>query len=64
MPIIRVEMFKGRGAADKKALVKELTAGFVKACGGTAQSVQIVITDADKGDWGSGGESCSEKFPD
>jgi 4-oxalocrotonate tautomerase len=64
MPIIRVEMFKGRNASEKKALVKELTAGFVKTCGGTTQSVQIVITDVDKGDWGSGGELCSEKFPD
>ena len=51
MPIIRVEMFKGRNASEKRALVKELTAGFVKTCGGTTQSVQIVITDVDKGDW-------------
>ncbi len=64
MPIIRVEMFKGRNAAQKKALIEELTAGYVKTCGGTPQSVQIVITDVDKGDWGSGGEVCSEKFPD
>ncbi len=64
MPIIRVEMFKGRNAAEKRALIKELTAGFVETCGGTAQSVQIVITDVEKGDWGSGGELCSEKFPD
>ena len=64
MPIIRVEMFKGRNAAQKKALIEELTAGYVKTCGGTPQSVQIVISDVDKGDWSSGGEVCSEKFPD
>jgi 4-oxalocrotonate tautomerase len=57
-------MFSGRSAAQKKAMIEELTAGFVKTCGGTAQSVQIVITDVDKGDWGSGGVLCSEKFPD
>lgn len=64
MPIIRVEMFTGRNASQKKAMVAELTDAFVKTCGGTAESVQIVITDVDKGDWGSGGQLCSEKFPD
>lgn len=64
MPIIRVEMFKGRNAAEKKALVEELTTGFVKTCGGSPQSVSIVITDVEKSDWSSGGELCSEKFQD
>lgn len=61
MPIIRVEMFEGRTTDQKRELVREMTEGFVRSCGGTPQSVHIVITDVAKGDWGSGGQLCSEK---
>ncbi len=64
MPIIRVEMFAGRTEQQKRALVRELTDAFVNAAGGTPESVNVVITDIDKSDWGSGGELCSDKFPD
>ena len=64
MPIIRVEMFTGRTKEQKRALVNELTQSFVNAAGGTPESVTVVITDVDKGDWGSGGQLCSDKFPD
>ena len=64
MPIIRVEMFTGRTEKRKRALVRELTDAFVNTAGGTPESVNVVITDVDKSDWGSGGELCSDKFPD
>ncbi len=64
MPIIRVEMFSGRTAEQKRALVRNLTDGFVAAAGGNPQSVHVVITDVDKGDWGAGGELCADKYPD
>ena len=64
MPIIRVEMFAGRTEQQKRALVRELTDAFVNAAGGTPESVNVVITDGDKSDWGAGGELCSDKFPD
>ena len=64
MPIIRVEMFAGRTEKQKRALVRELTDAFVNTAGGTPESVNVVITDVDKSDWGSGGELCSDKFPD
>ena len=64
MPIIRVEMFAGRTEQQKRALVRELTDAFVNAAGGTPESVNVVITDVDKSDWGSGGELCSDKFQD
>jgi 4-oxalocrotonate tautomerase len=57
-------MFKGRNVEQKRDLVHELTQAFVKAAGGNAASVHVVLTDVDKGDWGSGGELCSDKFPD
>jgi len=64
MPIIRVEMFKGRSKEQKRDMVRELTRAFVETAGGNPASVQIVISDVDKDDWGSGGELASDKFPD
>ena len=64
MPIIRVEMFTGRTEQQKRVLVRELTDAFVNVVSGTPESVNVVITDVDKSDWGSGGELCSDKFPD
>ncbi len=64
MPIIRVEMFSGRNADQKRALVKNLTEAFVDAAGGTPESVHVVLVDVDKDNWGSGGELCSDKYPD
>ena len=62
MPVIRVEMFKGRTIDQKRALVKALTDSFVNTCGGKPEGLQIIITDVDMQDWGSGGELCSDKY--
>ena len=34
MPIIRVEMFKGRTAEQKKKIARELVDGFIRGAGG------------------------------
>ncbi|MDF1748927.1 MAG: tautomerase family protein [Alphaproteobacteria bacterium] len=64
MPIIRVEMFKGRTRDQKRALVEELTAGFVKACGGKPDGLHVLITEVEKEDWGASGELMIDKYPD
>ncbi len=64
MPIIRVEMFTGRNQDQKRALVRSLTDAFVGAAGGTPDAVQVVITDVDKDNWGSGGQLASDKLLD
>ncbi|MGE0211936.1 MAG: 4-oxalocrotonate tautomerase [Parvibaculaceae bacterium] len=64
MPIIRVEMFKGRTREQKRALVKELTDTFIRTCGGKPESVQIVIVDVAKEDWGTAGVLMADKYPD
>jgi len=61
MPMIRVEMFKGRTQEQKRALVKEVTDAFLRTCGGTPESVQIVIVDVEKSDWGAAGVLHSDK---
>ena len=61
MPVIRVEMLSGRTREQKRALIKELTDGFIKTCGGKPESVQIVLIDVDKTDWGSAGLAMADK---
>lgn len=64
MPIIRVEMFKGRTREQKRALVEALTQAFVRTCGGSPESVTIVLSDVDKADWGAGGALMADRYPD
>ena len=61
MPIIRVEMYKGRTREQKRALVKALTDGFVETCGSTPEQVIVVIADVDKGDWATAGVLAADK---
>ncbi len=56
MPIIRVEMYKGRTLDQKRALAKELTEAFVKVGGGKPEAVQVVFFDIEKEDWAVAGQ--------
>ena len=60
MPVIRVEMFEGRNAEQKRVLVKELTETFVRTAGGTPESVHIVLTDVAKDHWAVAGKLYSD----
>lgn len=42
MPIIRVEMFKGRSRDQKRAVARALTEDFVGVVGGKLESLTIV----------------------
>ena len=64
MPIIRVEMLKGRTNDQKRKMAQELTDAFINTAGGNAQAVQVVITDIEKEDWAAGGELMLDKYPD
>lgn len=64
MPVIRVNMFKGRTVEQKRELARVLTEGFVQVCGGKTESVWIVFEDTDKSDWAMGGDLCSDLYPD
>ena len=63
MPIIRVEMFKGRTREQKRALAEELTAAFVRVAGGKPESVTILMNDVDKEDWAVAGALMADKYP-
>jgi 4-oxalocrotonate tautomerase len=61
MPTIRVEMFEGRTADQKRALAKELTEACVRALGGSPDSVDVVMFDIKKQDWATAGVLWSDK---
>jgi 4-oxalocrotonate tautomerase len=61
MPTIRVEMFEGRTAEQKKALVHALTQACVDTLGSRPDGVDVVLYDIKPSDWATGGELWSEK---
>ncbi len=61
MPTIRVEMFEGRTAEQKRALAKELTDACVRAIGTSPDSVDILMFDIKMQDWATGGVLWSDK---
>jgi 4-oxalocrotonate tautomerase len=60
MPTLRVEMFEGRTAEQKRALAKELTDACVRVLGGSPDSVDILFYDIARQDWATGGTLWSE----
>lgn len=64
MPIIRIEMFEGRTASQKRELVEVLSRETARITGSSLDSVFVVIDEVSKENWGVGGMLCSEKFPD
>ena len=63
MPIIRVEMFKGRSREQKRELVQALTDAMVKTTGTNPEAIWVVLSDVEKEDWGFGGELGVDKYP-
>jgi len=61
MPIIRVEMLKGRTQEQKRALAEKLTAEFLATRGGNQASIQVMITELEAEDWAIGGELISDR---
>jgi 4-oxalocrotonate tautomerase len=64
MPIIRIEMFEGRDPKIKQELVQTFTKEMARLTGCSEASVNVVISDVKKENWGLGGELASIKFPD
>ncbi|WP_419898684.1 4-oxalocrotonate tautomerase [Roseomonas sp. USHLN139] len=61
MPMIRVEMFPGRTAEQKRALAKALTEAFVTHGKTTPEAVSIIFVDVAKEDWATGGVLASDR---
>ena len=61
MPTLRVELFEGRTAEQKRALAKELTEACVRVLGGKADGVDILFYDIARQDWATGGKLWSDQ---
>ena len=61
MPTLRVELFEGRSAEQKRALAKELTEACVRVLGSSADSVDVIFQDVKRENWASGGVLWSDR---
>ena len=60
MPIVQVSVWEGITSENKKKAVEGITKVF-EDLGVPKEAVHIVIYDAPKGNWGSGGQLHSER---
>lgn len=61
MPTLRVELFEGRSAEQKRALAKELTEACVRVLGVGADGVDVIFQDVKRENWATGGVLWSDK---
>ncbi len=64
MPIVRIDLWKGRDREAKSRLISNVTSAVCDSIGCPKDAVQVIINDVEKSGWGIGGESASKKFPD
>jgi len=64
MPIVRIDLWKGRDKEKKKELIEKITSAIADAIDCRIEAVQVIINEVEKDNWGIGGVSASVKFPD
>jgi 4-oxalocrotonate tautomerase len=60
MPLIQVSLFAGRTAEQKRAFAQAVTEAAVRTIGATPESVDIIFTDVQRGDWATAGRLWSD----
>ena len=60
MPIVRVEMWTGRTAAQKKELARVITDAMVNIAHTTPEATIIVFEDIEKENWAQAGKLSSD----
>lgn len=56
MPIVQIDMIKGRSVEQKKELVKKVTEAISESVNCPKEAVSIIIRDMEYENYGSGGE--------
>ncbi|MGV3768910.1 MAG: 2-hydroxymuconate tautomerase [Sphingobium phenoxybenzoativorans] len=54
MPLISVQMIRGRTAEQKRAFMKELAEAAIRTLGVPEQSVRVIVTEIEPEHWGIG----------
>ena len=60
MPIISVQLLRGRSPQMRRALIRELTEGAVRALGVAPQSVRVVLSEVEPEHWSVGDQTKAE----
>ncbi len=55
MPMVRIEMFPGRTALQKRQLADSITKSFAEFANSTPESVHIVFVEVSPNDWAVAG---------
>lgn len=61
MPIIQIEMLKGRSIEQKKAIVKEVTEAMIRTADCTPESIEIIIREMEKFNFSKAGYLIKDK---
>ena len=64
MPVVRIDLWKGRDKEKKKELIEKITSAVADAIDCPIEAVQVIINEVEKDNWGTGGTTASVKFPD
>ena len=56
MPVVRIDMWVGRTKEQKKKLIENVTKAVCDSVGCPPESVQIIIGDIPKENWGDKGK--------
>jgi 4-oxalocrotonate tautomerase len=51
MPVIRIELYRGRTAEQKAACARDVIAAVAKHLNAPARATQVIFVDVDKSDW-------------
>jgi 4-oxalocrotonate tautomerase len=60
MPVVRIELWKGRNKEQKRKLVEKVTTAVAESISCPKEAVQVIIADIDKDDWGIAGKLSSD----
>ncbi len=61
MPIVRVEMWPGRTAAQKRELARVITDAMVNIAHTTPEATIVIFEDIAREDWAQAGKLASEE---
>lgn len=61
MPLIQVNLVRGRPREMKDKLAEELTQAVVRATNSPIESIRVIITEVDGDDWFVGGVSQTKR---
>ncbi len=64
MPVVRIDLWKGREKEKKQEIIEKVTSAIVDTVGCPSEAVHVIINEVEKYNWGIGGIPASVKFPD